>query len=46
MLDADSMAALHRNLWSLPTDKLSPWWRTAIRTYNVLAPAPQTALYR
>jgi membrane glycosyltransferase len=46
MLDADSMAALHRDLWSLPTDRLAAWWRTAIRTYNVLAPAPQTALYR
>jgi len=46
MLDADSMAALHRDLWSLPSEKLAAWWRTAIRTYNVLAPAPQTALYR
>jgi membrane glycosyltransferase len=46
MLDADSMAALHRDLWSLPSDRLSDWWRVAIRAYNVLAPAPQTALYR
>jgi membrane glycosyltransferase len=46
LLDAESMAALHRDLWSLPADRLSAWWRTAIRAYNVLAPAPQTALYR
>jgi membrane glycosyltransferase len=46
LLDADSMAALHRDLWSLPADRLAAWWRTAIRAYNVLAPAPQTALYR
>jgi membrane glycosyltransferase len=46
LLDADSMAALHRDLWSLPAERLSAWWRTAIRAYNVLAPAPQTALYR
>ncbi len=46
LLDADSMAALHRDLWSLPAERLSTWWRTAIRAYNVLAPAPQTALYR
>jgi len=46
LLDADSMAALHRDLWSQPAERLSAWWRTAIRAYNVLAPAPQTALYR
>ena len=46
LLDADSMAVLHRDLWSLPAERLSAWWRTAIRAYNVLAPAPQTALYR
>jgi membrane glycosyltransferase len=46
LLDADSMAALHRDLWSLPAERLAGWWRTAILAYNVLAPAPQTALYR
>ncbi|MCU0791599.1 MAG: glucans biosynthesis glucosyltransferase MdoH [Opitutaceae bacterium] len=46
MLDAESMAILHRDLWSLPSERLAAWWRTAIRAYNVLAPAPQTALYR
>ncbi len=46
LLDAESMAILHRDLWSLPAERLATWWRTAIRAYNVLAPAPQTALYR
>lgn len=46
LLDADSIAALHRDLWSLPAERLADWWRTAIRSYNILAPAPQTALYR
>ncbi len=46
LLDADSMSELHRELWSMPTDSLAAWWRTAIRAYNVIAPAPQTALYR
>ena len=46
LLDADSMGVLHRDLWSLPAEGLATWWRTAIRAYNVLAPAPRTALYR
>lgn len=46
LLDADSMAILHRELWSRPADRLAAWWRTSIRAYNVIAPAPQTALYR
>ncbi len=46
LLDADSMSELHRDLWSMPADRLAGWWRTAIRAYNVIAPAPQTALYR
>jgi membrane glycosyltransferase len=46
LLDADSMSELHRDLWSMPTERLAAWWRTAIRSYNVVAPAPQTALYR
>lgn len=46
LLDADSMASLHRELWSSPADNLAEWWRAAIRSYNILAPAPRTALYR
>ncbi|TAG28831.1 MAG: glucans biosynthesis glucosyltransferase MdoH, partial [Verrucomicrobia bacterium] len=46
LLDADSMDALHRDLWSLPAEGLNAWWRQAIRAYNVVVPAPQTALYR
>jgi len=44
--DADSMIALHRELWSLPADDLAEWWRLAMRQYNVLTAAPTTALYR
>lgn len=46
LLDADSIASLHRELWSSPTQNLAEWWRAAIRSYNILAPAPRTALYR
>jgi membrane glycosyltransferase len=46
LLDSDSMSELHRDLWSMPTERLAAWWRIAIRSYNVIAPAPQTALYR
>ncbi|HEX2100120.1 MAG TPA: glucans biosynthesis glucosyltransferase MdoH, partial [Candidatus Synoicihabitans sp.] len=44
--DADSLAELHLQLWSRPGSRLAPWWQLAIRQYNVIAPVPQTALYR
>jgi len=44
--DADSMIALHRELWSTPGEDLAEWWRLAMRQYNVLTAAPTTALYR
>jgi membrane glycosyltransferase len=43
---ADSLALLHQELWSRPEADLSPWWRLAIRQYNVVSPVPPTALYR
>lgn len=46
LLDADSMIWLHRELWSCPAGSLAPWWRLAMRQYNVLTSAPTTALYR
>jgi len=46
LLDANSMIRLHRELWSRPGDQLAEWWRLAIRQYNLLAPAPSTALLR
>jgi membrane glycosyltransferase len=46
LLDADSMIALHRELWACPPDELAEWWRLAMRQYNVLTAAPTTALYR
>ena len=46
LMDADSMIALHRDLWSCPAEELAEWWRLAMRQYNVLTAAPTTALYR
>jgi membrane glycosyltransferase len=46
LMDADSMIALHRELWSCPPEDLAEWWRLAMRQYNVLTFAPTTALYR
>ncbi|MBL9199204.1 MAG: glucans biosynthesis glucosyltransferase MdoH [Opitutaceae bacterium] len=46
LLDAESMIALHRDLWSCPAEELAEWWRLAMRQYNVLTTAPTTALYR
>src|SRR5262249_44514191 len=46
LLDADSMIALHRELWSSRGQDLAEWWRLAMRQYNVLTTAPTTALYR
>ncbi len=46
LLDAESMIALHRELWRLPPDALADWWRLAMRQYNVLTATPVTALYR
>lgn len=46
LFDAESVARLHRDLWSSLTAGLNPWWRLAIRTYNILAPVPETALHR
>ncbi|HVU32317.1 MAG TPA: glucans biosynthesis glucosyltransferase MdoH [Opitutaceae bacterium] len=46
LMDAESMIALHRELWNTPADALAEWWRLAMRQYNVLTTAPTTALYR
>ena len=46
LLDAESLIWLHRELWSHPPEGLSPWWKLAIRQYNVLTATPTTALYR
>ena len=46
LLDAESMIALHRDLWSTPAEDLADWWRLAMRQYNVLTATPVTALYR
>jgi membrane glycosyltransferase len=46
LLDAESMNWLHEHLWKQPAESLSPWWRLAMRQYNVLTATPVTALYR
>ena len=46
LMDAESMIALHRELWNTPAESLAEWWRLAMRQYNVLTAAPTTALYR
>src|SRR6478736_8282111 len=46
LLDAESMNWLHEQLWKEPAGHLSPWWRLAMRQYNVLTASPVTALYR
>ncbi len=46
LLDPESMNWLHEQLWKQPPAKLSPWWRLAMRQYNVLTATPVTALYR
>lgn len=46
LLDAESMIALHRQLWGARPQDLAEWWRLAMRQYNVLTVAPTTALYR
>ncbi len=46
LMDAESMIALHRELWNTPAEALAEWWRLAMRQYNVLTSAPTTALYR
>lgn len=46
LLDPESMNWLHEQLWKQPREQLSPWWRLAMRQYNVLTATPVTALYR
>jgi len=41
--DADSMHALHQELWSAPAARLAEWWQLALHHYTRIAPAPQTA---
>ncbi|MDZ4200445.1 MAG: glucans biosynthesis glucosyltransferase MdoH [Kiritimatiellia bacterium] len=45
LMNPECMAWLHEQIWRLPPDSLSPWWRMALRQYNVLPGKPQAALY-
>ncbi len=41
---ADSLVTLHRELWSRTEAQLAPWWRLAIRQYNVIPPPRRSPL--
>ena len=43
--DPQSLQEMHRELWSRPSTELAPWWREAMRQYNLVTPVPATALY-
>jgi membrane glycosyltransferase len=45
LLNPECMAWLHEQIWLLPSEKLAPWWITAMRQYNILESKPKTALY-
>jgi len=40
MYDPDTVTELHYDLWSSSEEQLAPFWRLAIRQYNVIAPNP------
>lgn len=46
LMDADSMNALHQELWSLPASRLHWWWQSALTHYGLLAQSPQTPFSR
>lgn len=46
LLNPDSMARLHAQLWRTPGQALAPWWNAAIAQYNLYAHQPLTHLYR
>jgi membrane glycosyltransferase len=44
LYDADTVVQLHYELWSSSEETLAPFWRIAIRQYNLVAPNPFTHL--
>lgn len=46
LLHAQTLSDLHQKLWLTPYEKLSPWWRLAMRQYNTLMMLPASALHR
>ncbi|CAN5895353.1 hypothetical protein BH11VER1_BH11VER1_02020 [soil metagenome] len=40
MYDPDTVTHLHYELWSSSEDTLAPFWKLAIRQYNLIAPNP------
>lgn len=43
LMDADSMHALHEEVWAWPDSNLNAWWQRALRHYAVISPKPLTA---
>jgi membrane glycosyltransferase len=46
LMDVDSMNLLHDRLWSSPSSQLASWWQLALKHYEVVADAPETAFSR
>ncbi|MEO6002242.1 MAG: glucans biosynthesis glucosyltransferase MdoH, partial [Opitutus sp.] len=46
LFDLDSMVRLHEEIWTAPSTHLAPWWREALRHYQLMAPPAQTAFTR
>lgn len=46
LYDLESLNALHRRVWSLPSEQIAPWWRLAISQYNIFGREPLRQLYR
>ncbi|MDX2111276.1 MAG: glucans biosynthesis glucosyltransferase MdoH [Verrucomicrobiota bacterium] len=46
MYHPESLLWLNDHVWSSPAAQIAPWWRLAMRQYNLLTPEPITPLYR
>jgi membrane glycosyltransferase len=44
LYDADTVVQLHYELWSSSEEIMAPFWKVAIRQYNLVAPNPFTHL--
>jgi membrane glycosyltransferase len=46
LMDADSMVALHDQVWSTPAARLGRWWQLALEQYDPVARLPETPFSR
>ena len=44
LYDPDTVVQLHYELWSSSEETMAPFWKVAIRQYNLVAPNPFTHL--